>query len=860
MISTPMKPRKRTQPNVENALPSLPVLVGFAIFCLSTAFVIFGLTAFTFNLDDIKIPGLYIGGALSLLAWAILWARGEVPSPPRVVWIPYVAFLVVCLLSTVFAAPYARWMGWEFLGFYVSCFGLVLLGSGVITNRRMVELSLKFWVLIAFSTTTFGLVHYAGLLEPIYNTLYPTPPTQVNRVHDLIYTFMRNRSMLSTILNVQFFGVFLLMVLPVCAATLVIVFQNMRARMLRGESLLMPLVWMTICGLSIVFSITCVFTTFSKSALIFLPVAIVGFLGGLFLITRVRQIPHLGAMSILGVIMAGTILFFTMGDLRRNFLNVDDSLGPRNVIYSGALAIFKDNPILGSGPGSFRIVFPVYRSPDYHMVRISNVTLYAHNWVLDLLAETGLGGALTYIAFLGGIFWLAILTMRRSDDVAFRVAALGCAVGIVCVHGGALMNPMSRWPVGMGSIHAMLGTMLGIVAYSLRALNEGAGSKTVTQPVAKPMQPVRLAVAVGSGVFLLLIGNMAIRNFQASVYHNEAMRRSELNPNLFDSQGNVREQALPTVRQAVDFYERSLALRPGSPTTYYKLAHVYNQLGDPEKALDTYRRLQDFSPDYSEVHYNLAVIYYTLANGRRSRANQFLQMAQNPDQASPEVVDPMGEYERLLAESIGLFEKSIASFERAAEMSNKISVHFFKGATVNLYAQVLPPGSPEARAAFRKAADIYVRTSELPLTQAVQQAGQRTREMEQRHSSMSMARDAYRQAGETELAAIQAERYFRRNPHSRQDLELAANLYLQADRLDDSIRLVDEALAMNPLNPEVQVLKWTLYTNAEKVEQAARQARFVLALDDRMKESGQSFLAEASRASLESALATAADG
>ncbi|MCC5876156.1 MAG: O-antigen ligase family protein, partial [Candidatus Sumerlaeia bacterium] len=411
-----MKPKRKHRINeADEKLPSISILVGFLIFCLSVAFVIFGLTAYTFNLDDIKIPGLYIGGGLSLLAWAVLWVRGEVSNPPRVIWIPYVSYLVACLLSILAGAPYVKWVGWEFLGFYISCFGLVLLGSGVVVNRRMLELSLKFWVLITFSTTTFGLIHYAGLLEPIYNLFYPEPPRQTDRLHDLIFTFMRNRSMLSTILNVQFFGVFLLMVLPVSAATLVIVFQNMRRRMTTGDSITRPVVWMIICGLSIVFSIACIFTTYSKSALTFLPLSILGFLIGLFLITRVRQVPHLGVMAILGVIMAGTILFFTMGDLRRNFANLDDSMGPRNFIYSGAVAIFKDQPILGAGPGSFRIVFPEYRNPDYHMVRISNVTLYAHNWVLDLLAETGLAGTLTYIAFLGGIFWLGFRTMRESE-------------------------------------------------------------------------------------------------------------------------------------------------------------------------------------------------------------------------------------------------------------------------------------------------------------------------------------------------------------------------------------------------------------------------------------------------------------
>ncbi|MCC5877424.1 MAG: tetratricopeptide repeat protein, partial [Candidatus Sumerlaeia bacterium] len=424
---------------------------------------------------------------------------------------------------------------------------------------------------------------------------------------------------------------------------------------------------------------------------------------------------------------------------------------------------------------------------------------------------------------------------------------LGCGVGILAVLGGALLNPMSRWPIGLGSIHGMLGTMAGIVAFSLRRETVGAAKPVAVAPSSLPRKEIRLAVAVASGIFLLYIGNFSTRWFHASFLHNEAMRRSELNPGLFDQSGRIRDGAEPTIRQAVAFYERSLQKRPGSPTTYYKLAHVYNQLGDPNKALQTYRTLQEYAPDYSEVHYNLAVIYYTLGEAERQAAARYVEMIRNPDQRTPDVEDPQESYEYHMVRTRNQFEKSIEAFTRAAEMSNKVSVHFFKASTINLYAQVLPPNSDEARENFRRAGDIFANASTLPLTQATQQAGQTTREMEQRHTSMRLARDAYERAGEYLLAAEQAERYFRRNPRSRTDLEKAAQLYLQAEKLDDAIRLVDGSIVLNPLNPEIQLLKLRLYVDAGRSELAGNHGRFLLALDEQMHESGQEFLSASAR-------------
>src|SRR5690606_9517262 len=105
-------------------------------------------------------------------------------------------------------------------------------------------------------------------------------------------------------------------------------------------------------------------------------------------------------------------------------------------------------------------------SPDYHLMRISNLTLYAHNWVLDLLAETGLAGTLAYLAFLGGIAWLCWRGLRHTSEMTIRTAIIGCVVGLIGILAGALLTPMTRWPVGTGSLHAMLGTTLGIALFA----------------------------------------------------------------------------------------------------------------------------------------------------------------------------------------------------------------------------------------------------------------------------------------------------------------------------------------------------------------------------------------------------------
>jgi tetratricopeptide (TPR) repeat protein len=848
-----MKPPIKAEHYDPHQLPAWPVLVGFAIWCAVVAGVVFGLTAYTFQLDDIKIPVLMAGGALCLVIWCVLWAMGLVRVPGRVAIGCLLAYLAICVVSTLAAAPFARWVGWEMMAFNVGALGLVLLGGGVLTTRKMVELAFKFWTVIALLTTTFGLIHYAGLLEPFYKVVWPAgPPRTEDRFHDLVYTFMVNRSMLSTILNVQFFGVFLLMVMPVVASTLVIAFQNLRRRLEEGAPITRPLFWSITCGLTLVFCVTCIFTTYSKSAIVFLPMMLIGFVGGIYFFTSIRRIPHLGMMSVLGVVMAATVISFTQADIRAQFKDVEESLGPRRLIWGGAVAIFQEHPVLGGGPGSFRLLFPAHRDPDYHLNRVSNVTLYAHNWVLDLLCETGVLGALAYLAFLGAGGWMAWRALRRSEDMVLRICVLGTVVGLASILAGALLNPMTRWPVGIGSLHAMLGTALGVASFALSPASPVGKRRTGPAPadaITPEQRNMRYALAAAAFVAFVVTTHYGTSYFRASVLHNEGMRRSELRPNIYSASGVVKPEFLPVVREAAEFFERSLAIRPGSLTTYYKLAHVYNQLGQLDKALETYKRLQAYGPDYSEVHFNIAVMNFNLGDAARRQMLALVEAAQRGEPA-PEGVDRQAEVDRLGAEMLSRIEASIVAFTRAAEMSNKVSVQFFLANAHQFYAQLLPAGDERAPGHFRKAAKVFERVADLPVSTVIQEVGQANKEREQQFLALQAARDSWISAGEPLRAAALSERLYRENPNMRTELDRAVSLYIQGGSPDKALALVDEILARNPLSPAVHLLRVSALRQAGRNEEHRAAVASLLRLDERLRADGVDFLAPAQRQSL----------
>jgi len=91
--------------------------------------------------------------------------------------------------------------------------------------------------------------------------------------------------------------------------------------------------------------------------------------------------------------------------------------------WRSALEIVRDYPFLGTGIGTFGIVYPGYKFPQ------ANEVQYAHNWYLQVASEMGILG-------LGALFWLLITfikegikTLRFEKKKSQRVVLAGLLAG-----------------------------------------------------------------------------------------------------------------------------------------------------------------------------------------------------------------------------------------------------------------------------------------------------------------------------------------------------------------------------------------------------------------------------------------------
>lgn len=114
------------------------------------------------------------------------------------------------------------------------------------------------------------------------------------------------------------------------------------------------------------------------------------------------------------------------------FESLEASEARRKAMVTDSWRIFLDHPWAGTGLGTLIVVYPGYES-----IYDGKVVNHAHNDYVEVLAETGLPGALCGLLFLGLLFRSALARLRLSHDsldFAVHLGGLVACAGLLA-HG-----------------------------------------------------------------------------------------------------------------------------------------------------------------------------------------------------------------------------------------------------------------------------------------------------------------------------------------------------------------------------------------------------------------------------------------
>jgi O-antigen ligase/tetratricopeptide (TPR) repeat protein len=133
-------------------------------------------------------------------------------------------------------------------------------------------------------------------------------------------------------------------------------------------------------------------------------------------------IATLGGAAALAV--GGTLAFLSSSTTRPGWL-FRSSLSPREDAWESGLEMFADNPLFGSGPHTFGLLYPQYSG------RFLVHTQHAHNGFLQLANDAGILGLLALLGVALAIVYMLAKTWREGslDQRALAVACAGALIG-----------------------------------------------------------------------------------------------------------------------------------------------------------------------------------------------------------------------------------------------------------------------------------------------------------------------------------------------------------------------------------------------------------------------------------------------
>lgn len=166
--------------------------------------------------------------------------------------------------------------------------------------------------------------------------------------------------------------------------------------------------------------------------------------------------------SIVARIASSTEQLFSFSDVRGvDITSANYAIVERLAHWQAALNMVTDKPWLGIGFGNYEVAYEQYRLMNW-----DEPLGHAHNYYLNILAEAGLLGLITYLAFWGYVLWLT-WRLRQHPDLDVRLFAVGlCGTWIYLAFHSLLDN------LYVNNLFLHLGMLLGMLSHLSKQITQ----------------------------------------------------------------------------------------------------------------------------------------------------------------------------------------------------------------------------------------------------------------------------------------------------------------------------------------------------------------------------------------------------
>ncbi len=349
---------------------------------------------------------------------------------------------------------------------------------------------------------------------------------------------------------------------------------------------------------------------------------------------------YAGALFIVSFIFIGLFSQTILPNIRNFIISYEI----RSEYWKAAITMIKTHPLLGFGPGTFGIVYPLFKT------KLAEETIMAHNSFLQLWAESGFFSFICFTLFICLLFISVFKNRSRLKPYELGIFAAFFSFLLQNLFDFGLFDPQ-RSTVAFG--------LLGI--YSLSRAKE-------SQNIVITAKKTKTTIIIICGILLL-----SIMIYSTNIYLGRK----------FDAKAGA---ALRTghINAAIDFSEKAIRHNPLSAEYFYHRAYISENLARKNyskgsRSLDllnnailNYSKAIDLNPFASSYHFRIAkLLYVSKQSGYEQKTLFHLKKAV---QMYP--VNPV--YHEQLAKFYGIIGNQ-SSAEYELSLAKELKKYFKKG-------------------------------------------------------------------------------------------------------------------------------------------------------------------------------------
>jgi len=382
------------------------------------------------------------------------------------------------------------------------------------------------------------------------------------------------------------------------------------------------------------------------------------------------------------------------GSFTKKFLSIADLKDPatrhRFVMWHTAIDIIKEHPLLGTGIGTFKKIYPKYqskylRTKKYGM--FEGLSRFVHNDYLEVTADTGILGLGAFLWLIVTLCWTGFKRLKRLNQSKYSPNLLIIVLSSLIA---VLIHSFFHYSFYLPATSMLFWLWLGLLnTYDSKYDTKVDKTKRNIRP-----SKIRQATVVVIAIFLLV---WVTKPFIASLYFDKAGQYSMSGD--YDA--------------AIIMYKESMKFNPHDENGHNNLGNVYRNIGLYREAKKEYETALKINPYLVEAHNNLGILYVNRGLYDEAIREYEVALEINPNLAG--VHNNLGNTYRkkgLYGEALKQYEEAISLDTSFAEAYNNLGVtladmgelstalaQFEKALTVN-------PNYEQARSNLKKVREI----------------------------------------------------------------------------------------------------------------------------------------------------------